>query len=325
MAQKPHYFYDDEACDFVLIEPDRKAKYRRVAVFLCASIALAVVFMFGVDLIYQTPEELALKVENNRLQHELIAVGDRMDDVEDQLGKLVESDQNLYRSLLQANPISDDVLQVGVGGVDAYEEFSRYSPETATLLRESASTLDKLERRIALQSSSYRELLPIAELHKQKLSEMPAILPADGPVVSGFGKRMHPILKIVRPHNGIDILVPTGTPVYAPGDGTIVQAGRGGGLGNYVKISHKSTGYVTTFAHLSEIPKNIKNGVHVERGDVIGLSGSTGLSKAPHLHYEVRDANGKAFNPIFFFAPTMTPHEYQSLLESTSKGTTSLD
>ncbi len=325
MAKIPHYYYDDEACDFVAIEESRKAKYSRVGIFLGVSLVLGVLFMFGVDAIFQTPEEVALKAENARLQHELIAVGDRMDDVENRLTSLVQSDQNLYRSLLQANPISDDVLQVGVGGSDAYEEFSAYSPETAALLRESASTLDKLERRISLQTASYRELLPIADLHKKKLSEMPAILPADGPVVSGFGERLHPILKIYRPHNGIDILVSTGTPIYAPGDGKITQAGRGGGLGNFVRIEHTSTGYSTTFAHLSEIPDNIKRGVKVKRGDVIGLSGNTGLSKAPHLHYEVRDANGKAFNPVFFFAPTMTPHEYQSLLASTSKGTTSLD
>ncbi|MCB0720581.1 MAG: M23 family metallopeptidase [Bacteroidetes bacterium] len=325
MAKTPHYYYDDEACDFVLIEHSRKHQLRKIGGFVAGAVVLGFVFMFGIDAVYRTPEEVSLKAENARLQHELIDVGDRMDKVEDQLGKLVESDQNLYRSLLQANPISEDVLQVGVGGSDAYEEFSSYSPETASLLRQSASTLDKLERRIALQTASYKELLPIAEMHKHKLAEMPAILPADGPVVSGFGKRMHPILKIVRPHNGIDILVPQGTPVFAPGDGVIKDAGRGGGLGNFVRIEHSSTGYVTTFAHLSEIAGSIKRGVTVKRGDVIGLSGNTGLSKAPHLHYEVRDAKGKPFNPVYFFAPSMTPHEYQSLLASTAKGTTSLD
>ena len=92
-----------------------------------------------------------------------------------------------------------------------------------------------------------------------------------------------------------------------------------------MRIEHPTVGYVTTFAHLSKIPSNIKRGVRVMRGDVIGISGNTGLSKAPHLHYEVRDRSGKAYNPIYFFAPSMTPAEYQRLLEESSKGTVSLD
>ncbi|MBT8399469.1 MAG: M23 family metallopeptidase, partial [Rhodothermia bacterium] len=177
----------------------------------------------------------------------------------------------------------------------------------------------------ALQTVSYSQLSIVAEEHKRQLEEIPAILPADGPVVSGYGMRRHPILKIVRPHRGVDILVHEGSDVVTPGDGIVKEVGRGGGLGRYVRISHPSVGYVSTFAHLSDVPDGIKRGRRVKRGDVIGFSGNTGLSKAPHLHYEVRDESGKSYNPIYFFAPSMTPAQYEKLLAESQKGEVSLD
>ena len=245
--------------------------------------------------------------------------------VQVELAELSESDQSLYRALLQATPISEDIRQAGVGGTDAYLSYTGFSRHASTLLRETAQTIDQLERQITLQNASYRELASVAEDHQRQLEEMPAILPSDGPVVSGYGMRRHPILKIVRPHRGVDILVPRGSDVVAPGDGVVKEVGRGGGLGKYVRLSHPSIGYVTTYAHLSEIPAGIRRGRRVKRGDVIGLSGNTGLSKAPHLHYEVRDEEGKPFNPIYFFAPSMTPAEYEKLLAESQQGEVSLD
>lgn len=325
MPKHRYYYYDHEACDFVELPVDRRRQVLRAVGFGVSCIAVAAVLMFGLDRFMKTPEELSLQAENVALQNHLADVSNRMSEVQKELGELARSDQDLYRTLLQAAPISDDVRRVGVGGSDPYARFDRYSPNTASLLRTSASTLDKLERQVNLQNSSYRELLDEAEAHQLRMKELPAILPSDGPVVSGFGKRLHPILQVVRPHNGIDILVSTGTPVVAPGDGIVQSAGRGGGLGNYVRIKHENAGYVTTFAHLSRIAKNVKRGTRVNRGEVIGFSGNTGLSKAPHLHYEVRKIDGGPVNPVFFFAPSMTPTAYRELLESTNKGTTSLD
>ena len=325
MPKHRYYYYDHEACDFVELAVDRRQKFIRAAGFSFSCLAVAVVLMFGLDRLLKSPQELALQAENIALQDHLADVSNRMSEVQKELGELAKSDQDLYRALLQTAPISDDVRRVGVGGSDPYARFDRYSPNTAKLLRNSSSTLDLLERQVNLQNSSYRELLGEAEQHHQRMTELPAILPSDGPVVSGFGKRLHPILQIVRPHNGIDILVSTGTPVVAPGDGVIQSAGRGGGLGNYVRVAHESAGYVTTFGHLSKIAPTVKRGVKVKRGEIIGYSGSTGLSAAPHLHYEVRDLDGRPVNPVYFFAPSMTPKAYRTLLESTANGTTSLD
>ncbi len=325
MKRGKRYYYDPEACVFVELQPSRKERVVKATAFGLLSFLLAGLFMLGLDRLFTTPQELALESENQALREHLSSIGDRMRAVQTELAELSESDQSLYRAVLQATPISEDIRRAGVGGTDAYLAFTGFSRKTASLLRESAQRIDELERQISLQSASYRELAVVAEEHNRQLEEMPAILPADGPVVSGYGMRRHPILKIVRPHRGVDILVPTNSNVVAPGDGVVKEVGRGGGLGKFVRLSHPSIGYVTTYAHLSEIPAGIQRGRRVKRGDIIGKSGNTGLSKAPHLHYEVRDEDGRPYNPIYFFAPSMTPVEYEKLLAESQLGEVSLD
>jgi murein DD-endopeptidase MepM/ murein hydrolase activator NlpD len=105
-------------------------------------------------------------------------------------------------------------------------------------------------------------------------------------ISSSFGKRRHPISGYTRLHKGTDFAAPTGTPVYAAGNGTVERASRYGGYGNYVKIKH-SGGYQTAYAHLSRYAKGMKAGKKVKQGDIIGYVGSTGASTGPHLHYEV--------------------------------------
>jgi murein DD-endopeptidase MepM/ murein hydrolase activator NlpD len=149
--------------------------------------------------------------------------------------------------------------------------------------------------------------MSLASERDMQMAEMPAILPADGPVVSGYGVRFHPILRVRRMHHGLDIVVPIGTPVHATGDGVIREAGRSVGYGKYIEIDHPSTGYSTLYAHLDEIGSDIRPGRRVTRGQQIGLSGNTGRSTGPHLHYEVRDSEGRTLNPIYFIAPSLTP------------------
>jgi len=103
---------------------------------------------------------------------------------------------------------------------------------------------------------------------------------------SGYGYRRHPILGTRRMHNGVDWAAPRGTPILAPGDGTVAFVGRKGGYGNHIRIRH-GNGYKTTFSHMQRFAANIRKGVKVQQGQVIGYIGSTGRSTGPHLHYEV--------------------------------------
>jgi murein DD-endopeptidase MepM/ murein hydrolase activator NlpD len=120
--------------------------------------------------------------------------------------------------------------------------------------------------------------------------------PIDGARLSSrFGKRRHPILGYTRMHAGVDFAAPRGTPIYAAGNGTVVQAGRNGGYGKYIRIRHNGT-YQTAYAHISRYAKGVRSGKRVKQGQIIGYVGSTGRSTGPHLHYEVL-RNGRQINP----------------------------
>ena len=120
------------------------------------------------------------------------------------------------------------------------------------------------------------------------------IAPVPGAISSRYGMRRHPILGYRRMHSGVDFRGRTGTPVYAATDGTVNFSGRNGGYGNFVRIRHAG-GLATGYAHLSRIA--VRNGQSVERGQVIGYVGSTGLSTGPHLHYEMY-RNGQKIDPL---------------------------
>src|ERR1035437_1975435 len=113
--------------------------------------------------------------------------------------------------------------------------------------------------------------------------------------------RYHPILKIYRPHQGLDYAAATGTPVSAAGDGTVLYAGRRGQYGNLIIIRHRN-GYKTYYGHLAKIDKGVRTGVQVDQGRIIGYVGATGLATGPHLHYEMR-INDRPVNPMSLKIP----------------------
>jgi len=135
---------------------------------------------------------------------------------------------------------------------------------------------------------------------------------------SPFGYRIHPILKYRRMHYGVDLTAPTGTKVYASGDGIVVQSDWASGYGYVVKINH-GYGYLTVYGHLSKLIA--KPGEKVKRGDIIGLVGSTGLSTSPHLHYEVR-INGVAVNPVNFYSNDLSDDDYHKMIQASEESDT---
>lgn len=325
MKQDQKYYYDPESCSFVEIEPSWKdyiEHYGRIAGLAVILTGLAV---WGLDVYWvTTPQEQSLKVENKALERQLDRVSGRMSTLSAQLDTLAEKDQKLYRRLFQMSPISEDIRQVGVGGADPYKEFDEMGADASSLLKNTAQKLDKLERQMSLQGASYEELSEVAKNRSRRLKQLPAIRPANGPIVSGYGMRQHPILKVRKMHAGVDFLLRTGTPVMATGNGEVRRATHSAAYGNFVEISHPRAGYFTRYAHLSEIPDGIRRGVEVERGDTIGKSGNTGRSTGPHLHYEVHNQSGQTLDPMRFFVPDMTPEQYHELEKRTQQYHTSL-
>jgi murein DD-endopeptidase MepM/ murein hydrolase activator NlpD len=124
---------------------------------------------------------------------------------------------------------------------------------------------------------------------------------------------MHPILKIRRPHLGVDYAADYGTPVQTIGDGTVVAKGWDKGGGNYVKVKHNGT-YTTQYMHLQGFARGLKTGSRVRQGEIIGYVGSTGLSTGPHLDFRVY-RNGQAIDPLTMESPPAEPVAKQYLEE----------
>ena len=162
---------------------------------------------------------------------------------------------------------------------------------------------------------SYDEVIEMAKTKEKRLAARPAIQPVSIKDFirfgSAFGMRMHPILKVRKMHEGIDLTAPRGTKVFATADGIVEQAAlTGGGYGNKIMIDH-GFGYETLYGHLYKIL--VEPGQKVKRGDVIGLVGSTGLSVSPHLHYEVI-VNGRKVNPINYYSNDLSSEEYDHMI-----------
>ncbi|TVQ03840.1 MAG: M23 family metallopeptidase [Balneolaceae bacterium] len=309
MAFKRHYIYDPERCEFVPLEYDSKKKLiHSLSFWLINSIVLACFGLALLSNVVGTPAEIALKDENKTLLHQLKKAEVSILDIEKQLNVIAKLDNEMYRSVLGLEPISEDVRMAGTGGADIYSDFDFHSQEASEILRRTASKLDKLERQVNGQMHSFDEIKNYYNSNKNRLRNIPAIKPVNGIILSGYGMRPHPVLGYRRMHEGVDFRADVGTEVYATGDGVIKFAGRRGTYGNLLEIDH-GFGMVTRYAHLSGFAEGIRPGRKVERGEIIAFSGNSGLTQGPHLHYEVI-VDGKPADPVTYLIADITPEEY---------------
>ena len=196
--------------------------------------------------------------------------------------------------------IDIDIRKLGTGGHVLQSNI--LSDNLAPVINEELIALEldieNISRYVNLELDSYRSIYKKVKEDLSRISKIPSIRPVKGGFLnSSFGYRKDPIDNEMRFHQGQDITVKSGTPVYAPADGIVKRAYYAGGFGNHIKLDH-GNGYTTLFAHLSKI--KVKHGQNVNRGDVIGLTGNTGRSTAPHLHYEIHHY-GESKNPLDYF------------------------
>lgn len=263
---------------------------------------LVLLILFGYATISGTADlarSEGLERENARLAHELGILSGRLSTLDDTLHLLEEHD-NRIRLLANLDPIPTDVRAAGIGGPRAPGVARTDGSVLTRRSTEIRVDLNAMIRRANLLVTSFRMATDSLEHHSERLSAMPSIMPTQGWLSSNFSAlRLHPILNIARPHEGIDVSAPYGTPIEAPGAGVVTGAGWETGYGNTVTIDH-GFGIVTKFAHASKLL--VHKGQRVRRGDRIALVGSTGLAVAPHLHYEVH-VNGRPVNPLRYVLP----------------------
>ncbi|MBZ9651373.1 M23 family metallopeptidase [Psychroflexus montanilacus] len=322
---KVKYYYDSETLSYRKIEPKKGKNFALGTLFLLGIIATS----FVLALVYlnipnvETPKEKAYKreIENMKFQYELL--NKRMEDVVDVLENVEDRDNNIYRVYFEANPISEEQRRSGFGGINRYKNLEGF--ENSEIITETTKNLDQLAKRLVIQSKSLDEIAALAKNKEALLASIPAIQPVKNDdlkrMASGFGIRMHPILKYRKMHNGMDFSAPSNTEVFATGNATVKKARKTSGFGNLIVLDH-GFGYETYYAHLNEF--NVRPGQKVKRGEIIGYVGNSGLSTAPHLHYEVHK-NGKVVNPINFYHGDLTAEEYDIMLNQSTLENQSLD
>lgn len=321
MALKNYFYYDERNCEFIPVEYNT---LERVVYTACLYVLFGVVFSgVGISLLSSsvgTPAEIALKAENQALLNHLEETKSTIQQLDGELNQLAERDNEMYRSVLGMEAIPYDERQAGVGGADVYSHFDIYSEETADILKWTKENLESLERGINIQRNSFAEIKKYYNNNQEKMTHIPAIKPVEGIMLSGYGMRFHPVLKYRRMHDGLDFRANVGDRVFSTGEGTVKFAGLKGTYGRLVIIDH-GYGYETRYAHLSAFAKGIKPGTKINRGDLIGYSGQSGMVEGPHLHYELY-RNGNAIDPINYLFADITPDEflmYKEIAETNQK------
>ncbi len=322
---KVKYYYDSDTLSYRKVERKKGRTIGFVLLFITASvlmglILLITVFNSGID----TPKERRLERENANYALQLSILQSEMDLASKVLENVQQRDNEIYRVLLDANPIPDEVRKAGFGGVNRYENLQGY--ENSEMIIESHKRMDQITKQLDIQSKSLDEIARLSEDKEKLLAAIPAIQPVSNEdltrMASGFGYRTDPFTKARKKHWGMDFTAPRGTPVYATGDGTVSRAdATASGYGKHIRITH-GYGYESLYAHLSKY--NVRKGQKVKRGDLIGFVGSTGRSEAPHLHYEIFK-DKERINPIHFYYGKLSPAEFDELLKQSLQENQSLD
>jgi len=292
--------------------------------FLATTGVFATAFVFIWYNFFGSPRERVQKreLEYMKLQYEMMT--DRLNGLEKLLSDMQDRDDNIYRVIFEANPIPSSVRKAGYGGADRYEKMDGYA--NSDIIIETAKRLDRIASQLYVQSKSYDEVFDLAKNKSEMLSSIPAIQPVKikdmRRISSYFGVRLDPYYKVKKFHEGVDFSVPSGTSVFAAGNGKVVEADVSAwGYGKRLTIDH-GFGYKTTYSHLSQF--KVKVGDIVKRGQLVASSGNSGKSTAPHVHFEVHK-NGAPVNPIHFFFNDLSPEDYEQIIKLSAEPSQTMD
>ncbi len=323
MAKKVKFHFNPETLNYEPIIQTFWNKLKNVLIHAFSGISLGGLFFLIFVTTVQSPREKQLNQEKNRMQAQYKLLDRQLNEVQKVLTDLQQRDDNMYRAVLQAEPIPLEVRTAATANTEFYQQLLNMT--NSELVVTTTKKLAEIRKQLYIQSRSYDELITYAKNRESMLQSLPAIQPVLNKdltrVASGFGWRMDPVYRTTRFHLGVDFTAPTGTDVYATAQGTVKEAGWKQGYGNTVHVYH-GFGYETLYAHLSVI--KVRSGQKVRRGDVIGLVGNTGKSTGPHLHYEVH-YKGEPVNPMNFFFLDLSPAEYDKMVQMSNNSGMLLD
>jgi murein DD-endopeptidase MepM/ murein hydrolase activator NlpD len=291
---------------YIIISQDdhgvRQHNLSRRRLFTFASMAviiLAAIFFFSADSL----TNIFYKSNLAKIKQNYAMLSTTLEELQDDVAamsgnmKSIEEKDKAIRTYADMPQIDKDIRKLGIGGVRLAENTS-VDDVLTNRIKSLEMDVQTLSRKVKLELSSYSDIYNKVTEDVKMIHAIPSIRPiAGGYLNSNFGYRKDPLNDKVRFHYGQDITINSGEVVLAPADGTVKEARYRGGYGNVVKIDH-GYGYSTLFGHLSTF--NVKKGQKVKRGNIIGKSGDSGRSTAPHLHYEVHHY-GTPQNPLDYF------------------------
>lgn len=311
--RKVYYIYNPKTRTYDRVYPTVRQRALSIARRLFVGMGLGAASFIILLLIFGSPSEKELRIENSRLLAQYNVLSHRLDEALGVMSDIQQRDDNLYRVMLQADPIADPVRKAGYGGTNRYEELMDMA--NADLVVNTTQKMDMLDRQLYIQSQSFDEVVALCKEHDDMLKCIPAIQPVSNKdlkkTASGYGVRIDPIYKTTKFHEGMDFSANIGTPIYATGNGTVTKAGWQSGYGRVVIINH-GYGYETLYAHMNKI--NVRVGQKVTRGEVIGEVGNTGKSTGPHLHYEVH-VKGRVVNPVNYYFMDLNAEDYDRMIQ----------
>lgn len=322
--KKIKYFYNTQTLKYEKLVVSARVKILRVLGFISAAIVTGILFLSVAYRFLDSPKEKMLRRDIDNMKEEYDALQGRLVELKGQLDELQHRDNEIYRVIFEAAPIPDSVR---AGNVQKDAEIARLqSKPNEAIISATAGMLEQLVNRVAAQEKSYIQIEDLIRNKQKMLASIPAIQPVANKdldrIASGFGYRIDPIYKTMKFHSGLDFTAPSGTPIYATGDGKVEEASLSDvGYGNHVVINH-GYGYKSLYGHMVRI--KAKRGQTVKRGDVIGWVGSTGKSTGPHCHYEV-SKGGIKLDPVYFFYNDLTPEQFDRMLKIARSGNQSFD
>ena len=313
MSQKKTFYrYNPVTESYDRVYPSRGARFWGVARQFIAGMCTGVILFFVLYNVMEFPREKLMKMKNERMEQTIEMLDRRSDEALAVMLNLQQRDNNFYRVMMQAEPLSDAARYAGLERQRNYESLDSLADNE--LVHTVSEKLDRLDNMVYNQIKSYDFLREQAAGMKERINNIPAIQPISSKylktMASGYGDRHDPIYGTSKFHEGMDFSSAIGTPVYATGAGTVKSAGWESGYGNSIDIDHGFS-YLTRYAHLSQIL--VKEGQSVKRGDLIGKVGNTGKSTGPHLHYEVR-YRGAPQNPVNYYFMDLTPEQYDEMI-----------
>ncbi len=313
------YFLDHNDLQYKQVRLPWSKKLLRL--FMWFAITVGVTFVYGsvFENLFGSPKEKMLNREIDNLKLQYTLAGKELDNAYEMMNSLKLSDEVRYRSVLEMDTIPGSVRKPGFGGIERFRELNGYY--NSTLMKSTRTRIEELKNMVNVQDESFRAIEEKRAEWERMYEYLPMISPVDVAIRLGDGlkfREVHPVHGNPQWHHGQDFETPYGTEVFATGSGTIIEAGwNTGGFGNHVRIDH-GYGYQTIYGHLSSI--KVSKGMNIKRGDLVGLTGSSGTSSGPHLHYQI-DQYGQHKNPLYYFNDDLTREEYFDMIQLLTSST----